>query len=134
MEFSKLIINIKTIDNGLKSHANKSVNLLLTIRNWLVGYYIVEYEQKGKDRAQYGKKLIKTLAERLNRKGFSVRNLKLFRQFYMAFPEIGQLLTAQSEKYATAGMDENLFVSKYLLQLPDKSQLENFIKNELKRL
>ena len=100
MEFNKLIINIKTVDNGLKSQANKSVNQLLTIRNWLVGYYIVEYEQNGKDRAEYGKKLLQTLSERLNKKGFSFRNLKLFRQFYFAFPEIGQLLTAQSGKYA----------------------------------
>lgn len=37
-------------------------------------------------------------------------------------------------EYATAGMDENLFVSKYMLQLPDKKELENFLNNELKKL
>lgn len=44
-----------------KSH--QQVNTAMTIRNWLIGYYIVEYEQSGKDRAKYGAGLFKTLAK-----------------------------------------------------------------------
>ena len=40
-----------------------------TMRNWLIGYYIVEFEQHGKDRAEYGSQLLKKLEERVNRKG-----------------------------------------------------------------
>ena len=100
MKIVNLINQIQIIDNGFKSEANKAVNQLLTIRNWLIGYYIVVYEQDGVDRAQYGKKLLQTLSEKLNRKGLSARNLRLFRQFYFSFPKIWQLLTAKSPEQA----------------------------------
>jgi predicted nuclease of restriction endonuclease-like (RecB) superfamily len=52
-------------------------------------------------------------------------------------PPVGILLVAEKDqalvKYATAGMDENLFIQKYLVQLPDKNQLENYIETELKK-
>jgi hypothetical protein len=54
------------------------VNTALTLRNWVIGYYIVEYEQKGADRAEYGERLIRNLSERLgkaNIKGISRTNL-----------------------------------------------------------
>jgi hypothetical protein len=53
-------------------------------------------------------------------------------------PPVGILLVANKNdalvQYATAGMDNNLFVSKYLVELPSKQQLENFVKQELKIL
>ncbi len=42
----------------------KQVNSAMTLRNWIIGYYIVEYEQSGKDRAEYGKQLFKAIADR----------------------------------------------------------------------
>ncbi len=96
MKINNLINQIQVVDNGLKSEANKAVNQLLTIRNWLIGYYIVVYEQNGEDRAEYGKRLLQTLSDKLNRKGMSFRNLNLFRKFFLTYPEIMQLLTAQS--------------------------------------
>jgi len=98
MNIDGLIGKIRLIDSGLKREANKSVNQLLTIRNWLIGYYIVVYEQEGDDRAKYGKRLIKTLSDRISIKGLSSRNLNLFRKFYLSYPEILQLLTAKSSK------------------------------------
>ena len=100
MKIYNLLEQINLIDTGLKNEANKAVNQLLTIRNWLIGYYIVVYEQNGEDRADYGKKLLQTLSEKLDKKGLSYRNLRLFRQFYQTFPEIGQLLTAKSSNLA----------------------------------
>ena len=47
--------------------AVQAVNLRLTLRNWLIGHYIVEYEQHGSDRAQYGAKLLEQLAKDLRR-------------------------------------------------------------------
>ena len=56
--------------------AIKAVNQMATLRNWLIGCYIVEYEQKGSDRAKYGERLLKRLEERVNTKGL---NETLFR-------------------------------------------------------
>lgn len=61
------------------------INKHVTCRNWLVGYYIVYYEQSGSDRAKYGEMLLKKLAERLKENSFSYTNLKLYRQFYITY-------------------------------------------------
>lgn len=59
------------------------------MRNWLVGYYIVNYEQNGNDRAEYGTKTLQKLAEKLNSKdGFSLRNLQLYRQFFSEYQNL----------------------------------------------
>ena len=66
-----------------------AVNTELLDANWQTGKYIVEYELKGKDRAEYGKQLLVNLAKDLtarNGKGFSRSNLVYMRKFYLAFP------------------------------------------------
>lgn len=73
----------------LQTAAASAVNQSLTIRNWLIGYYIVEFEQNGEDRAVYGDKLIEKLAVKLNHiKGIDVRSLRKFRQFYILYPQV----------------------------------------------
>lgn len=95
MNLDLLTSQIAELDDRLKHAAAKSVNYLLTSRNWLIGFYLVEYEHAGEDRAEYGKALTETLAKRLNAKGLSARNLWLFRQFYLAYPQIGLALQKQ---------------------------------------
>lgn len=92
--FNLLLNSIKSIHLQLQDSAAKAVNKLLTIRNWLIGYYIFEYEQNGEDRAQYGEMLLERLAEDLNQPSLSFRNLKLYRQFYLTYPQIWQSVTA----------------------------------------
>lgn len=90
--------HILEVHSFFKSYAVKQINNALTLRNWIVGYYLVEYEQSGKDRAVYGQKTLKTLSEALGKKdvkGFSDRNLRLCRQFYLEYPNIWQLITAK---------------------------------------
>ncbi|MBN9313505.1 MAG: hypothetical protein J0I53_10700 [Chryseobacterium sp.] len=94
MNFEILQQNIQNTHTATQQSAAKAVNIYLTIRNWLIGYYIVEFEQNGEDRAQYGKFLLQKLAENLNQKSLSYRNLKLFRQFHQEYPQIGQSVTA----------------------------------------
>ncbi|MEX2484163.1 MAG: PDDEXK nuclease domain-containing protein [Brumimicrobium sp.] len=65
--------------------AVRSVNKFLTIRNWMIGYYIVEYEQNGEDRAKYGANVIKNLSKQINKRGLGFTNLKLSRQFYQNY-------------------------------------------------
>ncbi|MCB0482111.1 MAG: DUF1016 family protein [Flavobacteriales bacterium] len=96
MKLNQLISSISQLDSGLKHEANKAVNTLLTLRNWVIGYYLVEYEQNGEDRAEYGERVLETVAVELNEKGLSFRNLKLFRQFFLTFPEIWQTASAKS--------------------------------------
>jgi len=101
MNIEKLVHQIQDIDSNLSWQANKAVNQLLTMRNWLIGYYIVEFEQNGAERAVYGDKLIETLAiklKELNHKGLSYRSLNVFRDFYISFPEILQTLSAELDK------------------------------------
>lgn len=95
MNITSLSNTIIGIHKEMQGRAKSAVNVSLTIRNWLIGFYIVEYEQEGEDRARYGEKLLQELSLRINRDGLSHRNLKLFRQFYSRYPEIGQTLSAQ---------------------------------------
>jgi hypothetical protein len=196
----------------------------LTLRNWLIGYYIVEFEQNGEDRAKYGEKLLQNIEKRLNTKGLNEKRFREYRRIYMAYPQIGeeianflpaetirhlsladsslpirQTLSGESEnvirrpvvgesenvirrtlsgelkvdkfrheyasqlnmylnyfrheemaaddnppvgillctekgntqvQYATAGLDEHIFVQKYLVELPDEKTLEEYITKE----
>lgn len=89
MNFESLVGRINLIQDALQAQVAHAVNLSLTARNWLVGYYIVEFEQHGEDRAKYGTKLLNRLSERINRKGFEPRRLREFRQLYLVYPVLG---------------------------------------------
>ena len=95
MNFDLLTSTILETHTSLQQNAVKAVNINLTIRNWLIGLYIVEFEQRGEDRAKYGEKLISSLSNKLNNKSLSEGNLKVFRQFYLVYPQIGQSAIAQ---------------------------------------
>ena len=94
MNFTHLLSSIEQTHVALQQQAIKAINRSLTVRNWLIGYYIVEFEQKGEDRAKYGDRLLQTLSEKLDNAGLSYRTLKLFRQFYQCYPQIGQTVSA----------------------------------------
>ncbi len=90
--YQKLIDNITTLWGEAKSKAVNAVNTELLDANWQTGKYIVEYELKGKDRAEYGKHLLMNLSKDLtirNGKGFNRTNLTYMRKFYLAFPILG---------------------------------------------
>ncbi len=103
-----LINTIESVHSQLQTSAAKAVNQALIIRNWLIGFYIVEFEQNGEDRAQYGKALLKSIAEGLQSiKGLDERSLRRFRQFYLTYPQLAStirgLLTPVSEENAIRG-------------------------------
>ena len=209
--FVELTHVIQSTHDAAQTCAVKAINRMQTMRNWLIGYYIVEFEQHGKDRAEYGSQLLKKLEERVNRKGLNVTLFKNARNFYLLYPQmednfvflnvplsncegipksptlsdflstklekeksptvldqlktselshenlgqlnayvsyyrenemqpgdnppIGILLCTRKGKkmveYALAGMDNQLFVSTYMLQLPDKKTLEDFLLKQL---
>lgn len=220
MNLPTLVTEIQSLDSALVGRAASAVNVALTARNWLIGAYIVEFEQNGDDRAAYGERLIPELAKALSIRGLSPTILRHCRTFYSAYPAIRQSLTGEFgnllmesslriphsltgdspdglpkpppyeilttlsfthivellkiepfshanagqlntylnwyrehemgggdnppvgillctdrksslAKYALGGMDENLFVSDYQLQLPDPTVLEAFLLREL---
>ena len=92
MTFDKLVHSIQTIQNGLQQQAAHAVNLTLTVRNWLMGCYIVEFEQHGEDRAEYGAKLLKRLEEQLHTKGLTERRFREFRRLYLVYPQLGKVV------------------------------------------
>ena len=89
MNFESLVGQINQVQDVLQAQAAHAINLTLTARNWLVGYYIVEFEQHGEDRAKYGEKLINRLSERINHKGFEPRSLHVYRRIYLVYPQLG---------------------------------------------
>ncbi len=98
MNFNALIKNIKQTHTALKTAVSKTINASLTIRNWLIGYYIIEFEQNGEDRAKYGKKVLQNLEKHLEKsdiKGLTERRFREYRKFYTTYPEIRQTLTAE---------------------------------------
>lgn len=96
MNLDNLITTINTVHQTFQAKALQSVSVNLTLRNLVIGYYIVEYEQNGSDKAAYGIRLIENLAQKLAHiKGVSVTALKLMRQFYLTYPQISQSLTDQ---------------------------------------
>ena len=69
LSFERLVSVIGQAHLELAAQAARAVNSSLTMRNWLIGFYIEEYERHGVDRQQYGEKLLDRLAEMLARKG-----------------------------------------------------------------
>ena len=88
MNFEALVKHISTIQNTLQAQAAHAVNLALTSRNWLMGCYIVEFEQNGEDRAAYGEQLLKKLEQRLKTKGLNERRFREFRRLYLVYPQL----------------------------------------------
>ncbi|WP_423805088.1 PDDEXK nuclease domain-containing protein [Parabacteroides johnsonii] len=75
----------------MQGFAVKAVNQAATLRNWIIGGYIIEYEQYGSDRATYGDRLIENLSKRINKSGLGSSLLRKMRAFYTAYPSVGQL-------------------------------------------
>jgi len=88
MNFESLVNHISAIQDTLQAQAAHAVNLALTSRNWLMGCYIVEFEQHGEDRAAYGEQLLKKLEKRLNTKGLNERRFREFRRLYLVYPQL----------------------------------------------
>lgn len=84
-----LYLKIKNILQSARDNVYRHINFVMVEAYWNIGEQIVEDEQRGKDRAEYGSYLIKELSSRLTKdfgKGFTQQNLRNMRQFYNCFP------------------------------------------------
>ena len=99
MRFDQLVELIQATHSALQARAAAAVDRSLCVRNWLFGMYIVEFEQRGAERAQYGARVVRKLADEFKRRkqrGFSYRSLELFKKFYVTYRDILQTASAQS--------------------------------------
>ncbi len=115
MNFMSLVSAVEQAHNHFQQHAVKAVNVSLTLRNWLIGFYIVEFEQNGEDRAKYGTGLLNKLALQINIKGLVSAELSRCRQFYYCYPQILGSLTQEFK---------NLMPPQFLGSLTQKSDKE----------
>jgi len=155
--YNQLINKISETYIHGRTSASISVNQHLVNTYWQIGQYIVEFEQGGNIKAEYGKALIDRLSNDLSSnlgKGFSRSNLIYMRLFYLEFPisekpshllswshyentegdnpPVGIVLTKEKDellvKYAMHNISSQLFISKYQLYLPDKQMLQLKLK------
>ena len=116
MNFELLVKTISNTHGHFQHQAAKAVNVSLTLRNWLIGFYIVEFEQEGEDRAAYGTGLLNRLALGIKIKGLVSAELSRCRQFYFCYPQILGSLTQEFK---------NLIPSQILGALNQESQEED---------
>lgn len=91
MNFKILAKQIHSLHDALQNNAVNAVNKHITFRNWVIGMYILKYQQNGEDRAKYGEKLLIKLAEKFSKtniKGLTSTELSRCRQFYIMYPSI----------------------------------------------
>lgn len=94
--FEHLTQLVEQIHNSAYTSSVKAINRFATIRNYIIGFYIVEYEQNGSDRAKYGDRLLKRLTERINKRGINETLLKVSRAFYLNYPQVRLYLEGKS--------------------------------------
>jgi hypothetical protein len=89
--------------------AAQQINYWLTVRNWLIGWHIAEYEQGGSDRAEYGERLLPELARQLRDiKGLAERRLYQCREFYRVYPLILQTVSAELQRAGLLNLPKHL--------------------------
>ena len=117
-DFDQLVELCQRTHEETRRSAARAIDQSLVVRNWLFGWYIVEYEQQGADRAKYGTALIGRLATTLGIRGCSSRSLALSRKFYRSYPEILQTVSAKSAMAVHQEALDNIKTST-TLQLAD---------------
>ena len=116
MKFEILADSIKRINDKAGNVAKSAVNQLMTLRNWAIGYYIVEYEQDGSDRAEYGTHLLKNLEKEISQKGMNSTLFKHCRNFYLLYPQIGATV---SDQLGVQDFEKSATVSHQFMTKPD---------------
>ena len=106
LDFERLVESCRQAHEETQRSAARAADAYLVARNWMFGRYIVEFEQRGADRAKYGSRLLDKVSHRLQEagvKGCSTTHLKLCRQFHQQQKRIGQTLSDQSVSTTSEG-------------------------------
>lgn len=139
LDLSGLVAAVRQVHDRCAAQASRAVNISLTLRNWLIGAYLHECELRGADRASYGERLFAEVAEQLssaNVSNCSRRQLYRYARFFRLYPptvgtlspQLAGLLPTAADK---ADLPNQIFVSKYQLELPSREQIQEFVDSEL---
>ena len=130
MDFPRLANNIQQTHDLLQNNAVRAINQNITARNWLVGYWIVEFEQNGEDRAKYGERLLSELAKAIRVKGLGTVMLNLCRKFYKTYPtlgrEVGKYLLSQNNPKIIQSLIEEFQITENESDRIFQSLIEKF--------
>ena len=138
LNFESLVAEIEQTHSHFQQQAVKAVNISLTIRNYLIGFYIVEFEQNGEDRAAYGSKLLDSLAAKLSIKGLVSAEISRCRQFYFCYPQILGALTQEFKNlvpqhiFGTLSQDSNMGVEQSIIvsSTPQSTKSKLYVPGE----
>jgi len=139
MNFHNLVTAIQQVHKHLSAQAGKAVNISLTLRNWIIGWYIAEFELRGADRAEYGEKLLTELARELtevNVSNCNRRQLYRYLQFYRTYPQIVGTLSPQLKPFlpeSSETMEKVGTVSTQLVLTPE-NLINRFSYSHLEQL
>lgn len=133
-QYQSLINEIGDVLLNARNKISCEINVTMVDAYWSIGRYIVEYEQQGKERAEYGTKLLSRLSKDLTRlygKGFGKSNLIYIRKLYLSFPISGTLshLLSWSHYYEILKLDDGLERSFYIKEC----EKQRWSVRELKR-
>ena len=126
LNFDSLVTAIAQTHSALAEQASKAVNFSLTLRNWMIGYYIAEFELHGADRASYGDKLLAELSRALRDQSVSNtgrRQLYGYLAFYRSYPQIVRAPSARSAQVVSPFLPEEK-VRTLSAQFPDAPTLD----------
>ena len=133
-EYSSLITNIGSLLEQGRKQAYQSINLILVKTYWEIGKQIVIYEQKGKEKAEYGSSLLNNLSKDLKLrygKGFSKSNVYLMRMFYLNYPIFQTLSGKLSQSHYAELLSINDDTARQFYE--NQSLKDNWSVRELKR-
>ena len=126
-DYHSLVSQISTRYEQGRTSAVQAVNTAIVETYWQIGQYIVEFEQGGKAKAEYGKGLLPQLSKDLllaHGKGFSLSNLKRMRQFYLVFPigatvshQLGWSMIGHNKEQTPMNLKKKLTLNKSATQL-----------------
>jgi len=122
-----LLLEVRSLILSARKVASRNINTIQVITNFRIGLLIVEHEQKGKERADYGKKVLSELSKRLTvefGRGFSQSNLEYMRKFYLMYREeknrISQTVFGKSLMKTESSVADQ---SKIQLSLPEMDNI-----------
>lgn len=138
-QYTELINGIGTLLANARSKISSEVNSVMVDTYWNVGRYIVEYEQKGEERAEYGSNLLNRLSKDLTMlygKGFGKSNLLYIRKLYLCFPKSGTLshLLCWGHYYEILKLDNELERSFYVKECERQRWSVRELKRQMKSM
>ena len=137
LSFAGVVASVSRLHTEFLHRATKAINVSLTLRNWIIGAYIHEYELRGADRAKYGENLVPELAETLTKRkipGCDPSSLYRHLRFFRFYPQIFQTLSGKLQVYGIRQVTQNSILetlSPELQLLDNKGVVQNPILETL---